>query len=559
MKTAELESADAVDGFSAAMKAQGHDDVDIRATEFPAPSTPGYADTPGEATGVVPIGAATLPQVKTGNGGTTGVIGGTGPSTSAPPDDSPANSSIADEPVSDEKQSVPQLDKQVLDSLLDELTGEFVALEDFPHEVDDRAFENEWLGRHTDLSLAVFQAELLKTREHTDDVDENGKLLSDPVKSRLARGNGARINLRVHRGLSEDKKIEFILRDQARERSRIEEEDRELKRRIILRWLALGLNYNSIAKIAGVHPNTVRNVETRAATDSNSKFGNTKKDRRFKPSTLKKIAEARKLRDEGLGDAEIAAIFNTDVETVGRWLKDPPAQGRKKHKEKHGKKPKTSRGNSAAQQTDATEAIMANEGIPKFLWPALKSLNQDARAYSTWLEAASAKARAAVKAAAGNVGELLPLYLYGSQLAATANCELRQILNIPSEATDKEPRPGKLYPDQGGCKVGDVLRGTVMKTTSDGVSVALSDGSGVIGVIDKSFEWKWAPIQGQIVRVRVEGFDSDRDLANLTLLGRQSVSHAECASAFGPRLDILCSPDTELAGLKVGPQEQEGI
>ena len=92
--------------------------------------------------------------------------------------------------------------------------------------------------------------------------------------------------------------------------------------------------------------------------------------------------------------------------------------------------------------------------------------------------------------------------------------------------------------------------------------VALSDGSGGIGVIDNRgncVTWKGLLVQGQSVRVRVEGFNSERGLTNLAMLGRQSFSHAECASAFGPRLDNLCSPDTKLAGLKAGPKEKEVI
>lgn len=484
-------------------------------------------------------------------------------STTSPPDDSPANSSIADEPVSDEKQSVPHLSKQALGALLDELTGELVALEDFDRDVDVEFYRRYWFGSHLEDSLLAIEDEHRRKGKCTFHVDGAGKLLDDPDKFLLAVKNGVAITLCVHKGKTEDENIAHILRPQFCNRVLTTEERRKLRNEWIEVQLRLGADYDLIAKMAGVCPQTVRNVETRAASDGISNSGFTKRpDGRFKPSTRKKIAEAGRLRAEGKDNPEIAAVFGEKVETVDKWFKDPPARGKTKDKKKHGKKPKTSRATSAAQPTDMTDTIAANEGIPKVLRPAFKFLDQDARAYFTWSKAASAKARADVEAAAGNVGELVPLYLYGIQLAADANWQLRQILNIPCEVTVKEPHPGNPCPDHGGCKVGDVLHGTVMEITSNEVSVALSDGSGAIGVIDNRENCvasKGELVQGQLVRVRVEGFDSDRDLTNLTLLGRQSFSHADCASAFEPRLDGLCSPDTELVGLEVGPQEKEVI
>ena len=276
------------------------------------------------------------------------------------------SSSGAAESAADEKQTMPQRHNKELAELLDELTGELVALKDFPHEIDDRAFEHEWLGKHTDLSLTVFQAELLKTRKHTDDVDRNGKLLSDPVKSRLARGSGARITVRVHHELSEDQKIAFILCLQARDRDRTQEDNQELKRRIIQRWLALGLDYDEIAKLASVCANTVRNVEKRAADDSNSKLGNTKRpDRLYKPATLEKIAKASRLRAEGKDNSEIAKALDTDPDSVGKWLKDPPAEGTTKNKDKPSKKPKASRGDSEAEPEDMTDAVATVDSVPE--------------------------------------------------------------------------------------------------------------------------------------------------------------------------------------------------
>lgn len=508
------------------------------------------------------VGVAAGGRTEFGDGGVADANDEEGDSGSST-DDSPANSSSVDEPVPDEEQTAPQLSKQAVESLLDELTAELVALEAFGREVDDRARENEWLGKHTKISLAVFRVELDRTGKYTFNVDENGVLLDDPVKFRLAQEAGAQITLRVHHGLSEAKKSNFILLAQGRDRERTEAENRELKRRIVLAALLQGLTYEATAELAGVHPNTARNVEKRAAADPNSKHEITQRpDGRFKPETRENIAKAAKLRKEGKSDAEIAEAFGTDVETVGKWFKNPTAQGKTQNKDKPGQKPKTSRGNSAAQSTDVTEDITAKEGIPKGHRLALESTRQDAQAYVEWLEAASAKASKAVDAAADSVEELLKLFLYGSQVAAAANLRLGQLLNTPGEVTDAETPPGDFCPDSGGCKPGDILQGSVMAIEPDEVIVALSDGSGGTGVIDNRgncVTWKGPLVQGQIVRVRVEGFDSERGFTNLALLGRQTFSHAECASAFGPRLDNLRSPDTELAGLKAGPKEKEVI
>jgi transposase/DNA-binding transcriptional regulator YiaG len=268
--------------------------------------------------------------------------------------------------------------------------------------------------------------------------------------------------------------------------------------------------------------------------------------------------EAVRLVREGMPKADVARKLLMHPKAVERAVNKEKKRESGGGTAKNGKNEKV----STAQSTDVIEAITANDGIQKVHLLALEHIGQDPQAYVEWLEAASAKASKAVEAAADSVEELLKLFLYGSQVAAAANLRLGQLLNAPGEVTDAETPPGDFCPDSGGCKPGDILQGSVMAIEPDEVIVALSDGSGGTGVIDNRgncVTWKGPLVQGQIVRVRVEGFDSERGLTNLALLGRQSFSHAECANAFGPRLDNLCSPDTELAGLKAGPKEKEVI
>jgi hypothetical protein len=475
--------------------------------------------------------------------------------------DSMASSSITAGSAADDEQAVPQLSKQALESLLDELSGELVALEDFDGEVLDRAFEDEWLGRHTEISLAVFRAELLKTGEYTFNVDPNGKLLDDPVKYRLAPETGAQITLRVHRGLSEAQKSNFILLAQGRDRVRTEAENRELKRRIILAGLLQGLSYEAAGEIAGVCPNTARNVEKRAFADPNSKLEITQRpDGRFNLETLAKIAEAAELRRAGMANAEIAVIFDTDVESVGRWFKDASAQGKTKMKNKPGKKPKTGRANSRMQPaTDPIEDIAASDGVPERHRLALQHLGLDASAYAEWLKEAVEKAEEDSDAAAGGVEESVQSELYFTQRAEVEKSRQRQILSPAGEADVKEA-PGDSCSDGAGpTQVGDILLGIVKSMEPDEVFVVLPGGGGVIDTRDECLAM-YAPLkEGGDVRVRVKGFDRKRETWKVQLQGLQTVAPAPGAIAASSDRDERRSPDTKVAGLKAGPREKEVI
>lgn len=499
--------------------------------------------------GVTDLGteATTTPDVnETPPGATTEAVSDAPPAASST-EASQAGSAAADEAASEAELNVQHLSKQALDSLLDELTGELVALEDFGGEVDDRAFENEWLGSHTDLSLAVFRAQLLKTGRCTFDVDESGKLLEDPVKFPLAQKDGARITLRVYGGLSETQKRSFILLKQARERVRTEAENRELKRRIILEGLVQGLTYQSIAKMAGVHPNTVRNVQDRAAADPNSKLRNTTRpDGRLSPENREKVATARELRAEGKSNPEIAAVFGQDVETVGKWFKDPTSRAKKKHKQK------------PVAAIQPTEDLAANDGIPKVHRAALYRLGKNAQDYSTWLEDAFADAQKEIKAAADNVENVLTLAIYASQRLAAANSWLKSNCSVGGEVDVEESPPGNLCPDGDRYKPGTILLGTVMDVGQDEVLVALPDGG--VGVIDNRDNClaKYGPLEvGKAYRVRVEGFDPDRNLVILQPQGLQTPAPYDRSTALGSDCDEESTPDAEDAACEADAETTE--
>jgi len=326
-----------------------------------------------------------------------------------------------------------------------------------------------------------------------------------------------------------------------------------LTNRLIEVQLRLGVDYNLIAKLVGVHPNTVRNVEARAAADPNSKLGNTKRpDGRFKPETREKIAKAAELQKDGKSNAEIAEIFGTDPETVGKWFKDPPAEGMTKNK--GGKDKKT----AAAQSAETIEDIEATDGVPELHRLALKKLGQGTEAYIDRLKARAAEARKEVGAASG-IGEVLDLSLCFSQGLALAELRLRKMLSDGGELdVEAAAVPGSSSPGKSGNKPDNLLLGIVMADETDEVFVALPVGGGVIDKRDYCLAMFGAlPVDG-IVRVRVVGFDSKRGLWKLQPQGRQTPAPAPGATA-GSHLDSRCSPDTKLAGSKAGPKEKEAI
>jgi transposase len=469
------------------------------------------------------------------------------------PETATGNDDDKDEPAADDVQRVPLFNSKALDQLLDESTGDLVALEDFGREVNVRAFESDWFGSHNDISRQAILEELLRTGEYTAHVDDAGKLLSDPDEYGLADDVNARITVCVHRERSEDQKREFILRSQTGKRILTYEEQRALKNRLIVVQLRLGVDYESIAKMARVHPNTVRNVENRAAADPNSKLGNTKRpDGRFNPETLEKIAAASKLRAEGKSNPEIAAAFNKDEKTVAKWFKDPPAQGTTKIEDKPDKKAKTRRGASSPQPI---KDIAAGDGVPQLHRRALKRLGQGTQAYIDRLQVHAARTRQEVEAVS-DIDEMQDFLLCYSLGLALGELRLRNLLSVGGEIDVEEAvPPSDSRPNKADHEPDTILLGTVMAIEPHEVLVALPvGGGGLIDNRDNYLDWHAPPKVDEVVRVRVEGFDWRRGLWKLQEVGAQTPAPAPGAIA-GSYRDDRCSPDADLAGRKAGRKE----
>jgi hypothetical protein len=400
------------------------------------PATRDDGGTPEEAIGTVRTAVVTVPKVDTAklrDGASTGLIGEEGPSASSA-DDSSGNTSGAAESAADEELTAPRLFKMELANLLDETMGDLIALEDFDRTVDDRARENEWLGKHTTVSLSLYRAELDRTGKGTFNVDENGVLLDDPVKFRLARDAGAQIQitLRVHHGLSEAKKSNFILLAQGRDRERTEGENRELKRRLILAGLLQGENYDSIAKKAGVCPTTVRNVETKAAADTNSNLRITKKDRRLTWSTPENIAEAHRLRADGKNNSQIAKTLGTTPATIGKLFKAPPAQATTKIEEEPKPSPEVALDQLPPTPSQVDTTRVPGDGIPNVVRLHLEHRGLRgvlvAKEYAKLLKPVQDEARETIEGLAKHKDQLLGSFLYHREAAAFLEVELEKQL-----------------------------------------------------------------------------------------------------------------------------------
>ena len=433
-------------------------------------------------------------------------------------DDRPtvADSSAGTTDATSDAETAPRNFKQ---KLLDESTGDLVALEDFDREVDDRAFESEWLGAHNDISRQAIREELLRKGEYTAHVDDAGKLLKDPDEYRLAVEVNARITLCVHRERSDDQKREFILRSQTGQRVLSYEEQRELKNRLIVVRLRLGVDYESIAKTFRVSTTTVRNVETRAAADTNSKHGIAKRDRRVTWSTPENIAKANTLRTEKKSFSEIAKLLGTTPATIGKVFKTSASEATTNVVDKPGEKRKAGRATSPMQPPQPIEDIAATDGVPKLHRRNLDDLRKGTQDYTEWLKGEFAKAQ-------GEVEEATP--------------------------------PGGSSPGKSGHQPAAILGGVVMADDGEELFVALPVGG---GVIDKRHYClpMYGPLDvGEVIRVRVEGFDWKRGLWKLQPQGRQTPAPAPGAIA-GSHRDARCSPDTKLAGSKAGPKENEVI
>lgn len=426
---ANTQSAAGPVGQEAAEEDDGHDGEDAAAADdiiSPAPAI----DTAEESI------AAARAEEGTPAAETTDADGQRG-SDSASEDDAGGTPSEGD--VAADAQAVLQFSKQELGSLLDELTEELIAPEDFKGNVDNQTFRNAWLGQHTPISQAAFLAEILRTGEYTEDLDENWVLLSDPDKSSLARKARARITRRVHRGWSENQKKAFILRLQARERSRTGKESRELERRTIEALLAMGTSYETIAKMAGVCPNTVRNIEKRAANDPNSKLVNTKRDRRRSWSTPENIAEARRLRaEEKKNNSQIAKALGTTPATIGKLFKDRGPQANAKIKEEPNPTPETAPDQSPPTPSQVDTTRVPDDGIPNVVRLHLEHRGlrgvPAAKEYAKLLKPQQDDAREKIEGLAKHKDELLKSYIYHREAATFAEAELERHLLAAGKA-----------------------------------------------------------------------------------------------------------------------------
>ena len=451
------------------------------------------------------------------------------------------SSSGAAESAADEKQTMPQLHNKELAELLDESTGDLVALKDFDGEVDHRAFEPNWFGRHPDHILVAIRAKLLRKGRYTAHIDAAGNLLSDPEEYRLAIALGVQITLCIHREPSADKKLEFILRSQTGNRFCSRKETEELKSHLMLVWIRLGVDYATIAKMANVCPNTVRNVETRAAADTNSKVGFTKRpDGRYKPETREKIAQASRLRAEGKDNSEIAKALDTDPDSVGKWLKDPPAEGTTKNKDKPSKKPKASRGDSEAEPKDMTDAIAPVDSVPDRHRGILKHLGKTDQDYTNLDTVYRDQAREDIAKIYSDDAELLYCAIYGKYLTSFAEELLeKRLRSIDAEdRVDEAPGIGNL--DGAEYEAGEILTGTAPDIEPSGVLVSPPNGDGGVNVVDGDSGLARHTLpeeEGKEARVCVNDFDSELELA-----GRKSMPKHDCAMAVEPDLDERSSP-----------------
>ena len=560
-------SAGLVEPVTSFDEAFGEASSGIATDDTNAPAEPGGRSA-ASGTDDVAIDAAAKPPEENGAAVTDKVFGRTTPGTDvADPDEAVVGSddsdaaseaegwleddrpTVADSSAgttyeTSDAETAPQNFKQ---KLLDESTGDLVALEDFDREVDDRAFESEWLGAHNDISRQAIREELLRTGRYTAHIDEADDLLSDREEWTLAVELEVQITYCVHRGWTKDQKREFILRSQTGKRVLSYEEQRELKNRLIVVRLRLGMDYKTIGKMFGVHPNTARNVEKRAAADPNSKVGITQPpDRRYAPETREKIAKAAELRKDGMAEADIATMLETDLTTIRTW--DRPARDKAKGK-------KAGQANSRMQPAGTIDDLADSDGVPERHHRALKHLVLNASAYAEWLKEADEKAQQDSNAAAGDLEASVKAELYFTQRAEVEKSRQRQILSSTAEAAVEEA-PGDSPSDgTGPTQAGDILLGVVKSIKPDEVSVALSVGRGVIDTRDEYLAIYVKLQEKEAFRFRVEGFDRKREIWKVKLLGQQTVAPAPGATAARSDSDDRSSPYADLAGRKAGPKE----
>lgn len=250
--------------------------------------------------------------------------------------------------------------------------------------------------------------------------------------------------------------------------------------------------------------------------------------------------EAVRLVKEGIAKADVARQLCMSPKAVERAEKEEKEREAGGAPAKSGKRKKA----AAAKPLEPMKDISASNGLPELHRRANEHLKRDDHAYIERLKAGATQARKDVEAVS-DIDELQDLSLSYSLTLAFVDQRLRKKL------------PGASRPNTAAIEPDPVLLGIVMAYEQEEVFVALSSGGG--GVIDNRGDFLamyGPPKAGEVVRVRVEGFDWKRGLWKLQPQARQTVAPAPGAIAGSDR-DDRCQPDTKLAGLKAGPKNKE--
>jgi hypothetical protein len=437
-------------------------------------------------------------------------------------------------------------------------TDNLHATEDSDNKIDDRRFQQHWYGHRTAEGRAALRTTLLTSGKHVAHVDDEDNLLSDPEVYRMARDLDVPITKRVHRGWNHSEKLMFIFKNQGTDRVLTTKEHRKLRNERMRVMLLLEMSYDAIAQRTGVSENTVRSVEDSFTSDTNSKSGIRKKDRRVKWSTPENIAEARRLRAEKKTDSEIAKALGTTSATISKLFQDPATKARKTNKHKPGKKQTASRNTAPMPlppemtRREPHNNTMPIGHVPWLLKGLLKHLRLDTQAYDERRERSQAKARRAFETAAGDADELLDLYLYGISLPIEAHSNCEVLLDSLGKVRDALPDGSLTATDE--HEAGNVGVGTVKDVKQDGKPVGPPDDDCVIDESHYSPPSSAKPDQGNDVRASVINPDADRDLVKRQASGQPLATPHACANAMTPNLDDRMSPHVELADRKAGPQ-----
>jgi DNA-binding transcriptional regulator YiaG len=262
--------------------------------------------------------------------------------------------------------------------------------------------------------------------------------------------------------------------------------------------------------------------------------------------------EAIRMIREGMPQTEVARKLLMNPKAVQRAVN--------KEKRRESREGAAKEKGAKAATEFATEPVPPRDGISWLHRLALEHLGQDFEAYAGLLESAVGKACEGVKVVQDDVAELLNLSLYASHMAAAADLRLREILGDGESGAVVGVPSDEPEPDTDSHQCGGVHLGSVLGDAPDGIFVSLPGGrSGVIDNGDMSLLLNGRPAEGDTVRVRVEGFDPERGLAALKLLGRQTFTRTDSPSGFSRDPDERSTPYAEFPDRSVGPQLKEVI